>query len=199
MWRDLSAGGLALVSLIGTLQTLPFPVLWEIIPGLGVSIMVFILAKRSMRPRNDGQEMLALAFRNGKVDERLQDAESKIQAIAAFVEHPRCQELKLHLLGLVSISSQLLLSLNTGNDMELFSARNFIGYYLDEVLKIVDGFANENDARRRVELLQKIDQLFPTVQSTFARKIEQIKRQEDLQLDADMQVFKSEIENSGIN
>ncbi len=179
---------------VGTLEVASIIFPFNILAAIGVSLIVtvigifFVFNVEKPRQILGGKKMLA---------DKVTGAEEKIRKIEFLCQWHRNTKIGNSMSEIANLADDLLDILYDRPD-KIVAARDFLGYYLDECISIIQKYKDMEEGKHKIEATKKIEESFASIETAFQNEIEKFKKNEAYELDLDIAVLKNDLRGKGI-
>lgn len=189
-WLSLALG---VVGGFGTAQTLTLPVLIELPISLGVGSVLSIICYLVMNSRKTTK---IIKIKDESSSKMLKKANSKVSKILGFSINVDCQAFDTKIDRVTDITNELILELYNRPD-KIFDSRDFLGYYLDAIITILENYSKITSVREKAKRSKEIDTLLDTIYSATKKKIESFDKSSTIELDTEIILLGNELKSKG--
>ncbi len=168
----------------------PFSILIAVGVGLGFAFAskFFVFGVEKPRMLLGGTKAL---------ESKIIDAEDKLRKLEFENQFHRNSNIGDELEGIIG-SAYELLDLLEGKPDKIVGARDFLGYYLDECISMIQKHKELEEGAPKVESGKKIEEVMVGMNIAFERQLDKIRRNEAVDLDLDIQVLKNDLIGKGV-
>jgi 5-bromo-4-chloroindolyl phosphate hydrolysis protein len=132
-----------------------------------------------------------------EIAETLAQAEAKIVTIELATSQLSSLELEQRLKRITNKAREILYSI-ADNPKEIRKARKFMYVYLDSAQKVSQGYAKTHRKVRSGELDENFRRVLVTIEDVFAEQHNKLLEHDVLDLDVQIEVLKTQLENEGV-
>ncbi len=199
-YKTMNAMGWALSTIIGVvvgvgvIDTLAFPFLIELIPSIGFGALVGFGAKKVIFAV---EKPCKLFDGNYILEGKLADAEDKLKIIRTQKHFHKNSVIGNELDDIVDLAHNLLYMLED-NPHKIIAARDFLCYYLDECISMLEQLENMDESKHKIESTRNIEEVLSGMNKAFQKEIERFQKSKAVELDLDIAVLKNELRGKGI-
>jgi 5-bromo-4-chloroindolyl phosphate hydrolysis protein len=180
-----------LLAYFGAGQDLIMSMVYGLLCGLGYQL-VYGFGPRYLHPTT-----IVRKSDNLEIDEILEQAEAKILAIEHATAQLSSAELIQRLQRITNEAREILQAI-AENPRELRRARKFMYVYLDGAQKVSQGYAKTHRHIRSGELEENFRRVLITIENVFTEQHAKLLENDALDLDVQIEVLKTQLENEGV-
>lgn len=177
----------------GISQTLVFPLLVELPISFGVGSVLAVACYFIM---DSFKTTKIIKIKDESSSKMLKEASNKVSTILGFSISVECQVFEQKIDQVTTVVTDLILELYDRPD-QIFNSRDFLGYYLDAIITILENYSKITNVREKSKRAKEIDGLLDTVYSATKKKIESFDKRSTLELDTEITLLSNELKSKG--
>lgn len=194
IWSSVVIGS---ISAFGTSQSMLLPMLIELPISLGVGSVIAGISYIIMKSFNSSKKIKPTIVKSNPHGTMLEQACDKNAKIYAFTIQVDCQIFEKRIERVTSIVDELLLDLYDNHTDEIFGSRDFLGYYLDSIITILENYCKLSNIQEKIKKAKEIDSLLDSVYNAVKKKIESFDRANTKELDVELTLLSNELKSKG--
>lgn len=193
-YKKLSSLTLGMIGGFGTSQTLLLPMIIELPISLGVGAAISIICYMVIRSGKTTKNIVIKSNSHGTL---LEKARGKNATIYTFIININCQIFEKRIERITSIVDELILTLYDNHSDKIFDSRDFLGYYLDSIITILENYCKLSNVQEKIKKSKEIDSLLDSVYNAVKKKIESFDRANTRDLDIELTLLGNELKSKG--
>ncbi len=164
---------------------------------VGITVFIGFYLYYGLDPRKDKSGNIRLGVTTEEVIQALEDAEVRIDAIESARKHISNLDLNAQLKRITDKARGILKTIEE-DPKDLDRSRKFLKVYLDGAKKVTEGYAKAKDVEQEVELSTNFANVLDSIEKTFDKQQEELKKNNHFDLDVQIEVLKTQLKQEGI-
>lgn len=181
---------------VGIIHTFSLPLIPEIFLDGGAAIVMFgtsYFVLNYMFGSSKPKSKTMIQIKDKSAEKTLSDAEDKIRDIWLADAYPSFDKK----LDEVTESIEDLIELLYEMPEAVFQSRDFLGYYLDAIITILDGYEKIIDPVEKAARAKEIDNTLDSIYNAVCKKIKSFEKKDTDSLDLDIKLLNDELKAKG--
>ena len=189
-------GYIGLMGAIQTFKTFLLPLLIALPISVGVG---FVLAVVSYFVLGTVKSKRTVKITNKTSVEMLDAAESKLLRLRnVYMNNSFDSRIFKDVLQEICDSTEKIIEQLIERPELIFQSRDFLGYYLDTIMTILDGYNKIEDINEQVEQTRKISKIFKSMSVAFDEKVKNFEKNNLDGLNVEIKLLQAELGQKGI-
>lgn len=135
------------------------------------------------------------------LDEAINEGSAKVRKLNEFIRKIPYGEVKKRAKSIAEIAEKIIEDIKK-DPKDVKTGRQFLNYYLDSTLKIMDRYVEMSEHKQQStevqKVLKKVEDTLETLEAAFAKQLEKLLENDVLDLDTELTVLKRTIDMEGL-
>lgn len=184
------------LGMAGSLETLVLPFLIELPISFGIGSIIVVISYFVL---GTIKEKRTVKITNTTSVEMLEAAESKLRCLQnVYMNSSSDSRIFKDVLQEICDSTDKIIDQLIEHPELIFQSRDFLGYYLDTIMTILDGYNKIEDLNEAADQIRKIGNTFKTMSKAYVEKVKNFEKNNLDGLNIEIKLLQDELGQKGI-